>query len=65
MKKRRFKNWIDILYNFINIMLLCFIIMINDYTNILYYLLLIIIFIINCKILKKYSKIFNKIIDKK
>lgn len=64
MKKRYFKTWIDVSYNFINIMLLYFIIMINDFTNILYYLLLIIIFIINCRILKKHSKIINKIIDK-
>lgn len=64
MKKRYFKTWIDASYNFINIMLFCFIAMINDFNNLYIYILLIIIFIINCKILKKYSKIFNKIIDK-
>ena len=64
MKKRYFKTWIDVSYNFINIMLFCFIAMINDFNNLYMYILLIIIFIINCRILKKHSKIINKIIDK-
>ena len=62
--KRYFKTWIDVSYNFINIMLFCFIAMINDFNNLYMYILLIIIFIINCRILKKHSKIINKIIDK-
>lgn len=62
-KRSYLKKWLDYTLITINTMIFCFIASINDFTSIKEYLLLILIlasiFYINCKILKKYSRLLK------
>lgn len=61
-KKIYLKKWLDYTLIIINCFIFCFVASINDFTSIREYLLLILIlsiFYINYKILKKYSRILK------
>lgn len=62
-KRLYLKKWLDYTLITINTMIFCFIASINDFASIREYLLLILIlgsiFYINCKILKKYSRVLK------
>lgn len=62
-KRLYLKKWLDYTLITINTMIFCFIACIDDFTSIKAYLLLILIlgsiFYINCKILKKYSRVLK------
>lgn len=62
-KKLYLKKWLDYTLITINTMIFCFIACIDDFTSIKAYLLLVLvlgsIFAVNCKILKKYSRVLK------
>lgn len=62
-KKLYLKKWLDYTLITINCFIFCFIASINDFESIKAYLLLVLIlgsiFYINCKILKKYSRVIK------
>lgn len=59
MKKTYLKKWLDYTLIIINCFIFCFIICLDDFTSLLSILVLGSIFYINCKILKKYSRILK------
>lgn len=62
-KKLYFKPWLDNTILLITVLQIMFIISINDFSNIISYLLLILTLLINIKLLKKFSKKIKKILD--
>lgn len=62
MKRRYFRQWLEQLLIAINCFIFCFMACINDFTSkgLLIIIILILVFMINAKLLKKYSKLLNK-----